>query len=109
MSSQLVRCGRRDRSESASAGASFTCTATRRRGTRVGRPNAPSRKRRPILSAAAAPDLSGETVIFRVRVDSIAENRVFPGLDDEAEFLIEGTVEAVAVATDEEDQENHDD
>ncbi len=41
---------------------------------------------------------SGEAAIFRVRVDSIPEERVFQGREDEAEFLIEGTVEEVSIS-----------
>jgi len=53
--------------------------------------------------------LSGETVIFRVRRDSISEGRIFPGLEDEDEWLIEGIVEGVIIsesAADEEEEEH---
>jgi hypothetical protein len=52
---------------------------------------------------------SGRVVIFRVRVDSIPEERLFHGREDEAEFLIEGTVEEVSIsgsATEEEENSN---
>jgi hypothetical protein len=54
-------------------------------------------------------DSSGQVIIFRVRVDSIPEERLFQGREDEAEFLIEGTVEEVSVsesAADEEENSN---
>ena len=54
-------------------------------------------------------DWSGLIVIFRVRVGALSEERVFPGRNDEDEYLIEGTVEEVGVsenaADDEEDHE----
>src|SRR6266446_1133389 len=48
--------------------------------------------------SSAIYDLSGEIVIFRVRVDSISEERIFPGLEDEDEWLIEETVEDVTIS-----------
>jgi hypothetical protein len=53
-----------------------------------------------------APGLSGDVVIFRVRVDAIAEQRIFPGLEDEAEYLIEGTVEGVSLSTGDDEEED---
>ena len=53
--------------------------------------------------------LSGRVVIFRVRVDSIPEERLCQGREDEAEFLIEGAVEEVSIsasAADEEENSN---
>jgi len=40
--------------------------------------------------------LSGAIVIFRVRIDSIDDSRVFEGLAGEDEYLVEGIVEGVA-------------
>lgn len=66
------------------------------------------------LAEAAAEDssngcgLSGEVIIFRIRVASLSHERVFPGRDDEDEWLIEGTIEEVAIsesATDEEEDD----
>lgn len=37
-------------------------------------------------------------VIFRVRVDSLDESRVFEGLESEYEYLIEGTVDDVEIS-----------
>ena len=54
-------------------------------------------------------DLSGQMVIFRVRVASMPEERLFQGRDDEAEFLLEGTVEEVSIsesAADDEENSN---
>lgn len=51
-------------------------------------------------------DLSGRIRIFRVRIVTLDLARVFPGRDDEEEYLIEGTVEEVAFSdgvTDEDD------
>jgi len=59
--------------------------------------------------SSAIYDLSGEIVIFRVRVDSISEERIFPGLEDEDEWLIEETVEDVTIsesAANEEEEEH---
>lgn len=44
--------------------------------------------------------LSGKVVIFRVRIDSIDEDRIFEGEAREDEYLIEGTVENVAYSED---------
>jgi hypothetical protein len=51
-------------------------------------------------AAASSEDagLSGQIVIFRVRVESVSEDRIFPGRDDEDEWLIEGTVEDVGIS-----------
>jgi len=57
--------------------------------------------------SSEAPGLTGDIVIFRVRVDSVAEQRIFPGLEDEAEYLIEGTVEGVSISTGEADEEEN--
>jgi hypothetical protein len=56
--------------------------------------------------SSEAPGLSGEVVIFRVAANSIPEARVFPGLEDEAEVLIEGTVEGVSISTGEEEEDD---
>jgi hypothetical protein len=53
--------------------------------------------------------LSGRIVIFRVRVDSLSKTRIFPGREDEDEFLIQGTVEEISIsksASDDEENEN---
>jgi hypothetical protein len=66
------------------------------------------------IAEAAAEDssdnynFSGLKVIFRVRVDSISEERIFPGRDDEDEFLIEGTVEEVSISESAADDEEED-
>lgn len=49
--------------------------------------------------------LSGRIVLFRVRIRSIDPDRIYPGRDDEAEFLIEGTVDGVEISDDEEDDD----
>jgi hypothetical protein len=51
-------------------------------------------------------DLSGRIVIFRVRVDSLSEDRIFPGRDDEDEYLIEGTVEGVKISEEGDEEED---
>lgn len=63
------------------------------------------------IAEAAAQDasdnfnLSGRIVIFRVCVDSLSEERMFPGREDEDEILIEGTVEDVAISKSAADEE----
>jgi hypothetical protein len=52
---------------------------------------------------------SGGVVIFSVRVDSIPEDRLFHGREDEAEFLIEGTVEDVFISESANDDEENSD
>ena len=47
-----------------------------------------------------------EMVIFRVRVDSTPEERLFQGREDEAEFLIEGTIEEVSISESADEEEN---
>ncbi len=53
--------------------------------------------------------LSGDIRILRVRLDSLTEDRLFAGRDDECEYLIEGRVEEVTFSddpiTEEEDDE----
>ena len=51
--------------------------------------------------------LTGEIVIFRVLAGSVSEERLFPGLDDEDEWLIQGTVEGVLVSPSEADDEEN--
>ncbi len=51
--------------------------------------------------------LSGQVVIFRVRVASIPEDRLFQGREDEAEFLLEGTVEEVSISESAADDEGN--
>ena len=67
------------------------------------------------LAQAAAEDcideegLTGGVVIFRVRVASIDEKRLFEGREDEDEWLIQGTVEEVEISDGEsEDEEDGD-
>jgi hypothetical protein len=52
--------------------------------------------------------LSGVVVIFRVRISSLPQERLFPGRDDEYEYLIEGTVENVELSEDASDEEDDD-
>jgi hypothetical protein len=60
-------------------------------------------------ATADAPGLSGEVVIFKVWVASLQRERVFPGREDEDEWLIEGTVEDVVLSDgNEEDEEDED-
>ena len=47
-------------------------------------------------------------VIFRVRISSLSQQRLFPGRDDENEYLIEGTVENVEISEDASDEEDDD-
>src|SRR5579859_3321320 len=49
--------------------------------------------------------ISGGVSIFRLRVASIPENRLFQGRDDDDEWLIEGTVEDVEISESETDDE----
>lgn len=49
--------------------------------------------------------LSGQIVIFQLRVDSLSEERIFTGREDEDEILIEGTVEDVAISKSAADEE----
>lgn len=44
--------------------------------------------------------LSDGVVVFRVRISSVPRERIFPGRDDEYEYLIEGTVENVEFSED---------
>lgn len=53
-------------------------------------------------------DLSGEIVIFRIRVHSVSPERIFAGREDEDEWLIEGTVEEVTISEDAADDEEDD-
>jgi hypothetical protein len=50
--------------------------------------------------------LSGQVVVFKVRISSIDERRIFEGEAREDEYLIEGTVEDVLLS---DDAENDDD
>ncbi len=50
--------------------------------------------------------LSGVVVIFRVRISSLPQERLFTGRDDEYEYLIEGTVENVEFSEDASDEED---
>jgi len=49
--------------------------------------------------------LSGEIVVFRVLAETISERQLFQGLEDEAEWLIQGTVESVSISESEADDE----
>jgi hypothetical protein len=49
--------------------------------------------------------LSTEIRVLRVRIDSLDEERLFFGRDDEDEYLIEGRVENVGFSTMEEDDD----
>ena len=51
------------------------------------------------------PGLSGEIVVFRVRLEAIQEDRIFLGRDDEFEFLIQGQIEDVSISDSEVDDE----
>lgn len=51
--------------------------------------------------------LSGQIVIFRVRANSISEERIFPGRDDEEELLIQGTIEEVEISEDAIDEDDY--
>ncbi len=59
-------------------------------------------------STSDAEGLSGLVVIFRVRIDSISEGRLYEGREDEEEWLIEGPVEDVTVSHDEANDEQYD-
>jgi len=54
---------------------------------------------------ASAPGLSGEIVIFRVRLESIDRERVFDGRADESEYLIEAVVDGVEISAGEEEED----
>jgi hypothetical protein len=49
---------------------------------------------------AEAEELSGKIRIFRVRIESLSDDRLFEGRDDECEYLIEGRVEEVSFSDD---------
>ena len=53
---------------------------------------------------SSSPNLSGEYVVFRVRFNSLDPDKIFEGRADEAEYLIEGTVENVEIADGHEDE-----
>ena len=55
--------------------------------------------------ASEVEGLSGEVVIFKVRIADIGKSRIFEGEDREDEFLIEGTVENVELSEDAEDED----
>lgn len=50
--------------------------------------------------------LSGQVQIFRVKIDTLEDNRVFEGRADEEEYLIAGTVENVEFSDDPADEED---
>lgn len=50
--------------------------------------------------------LSGQIVVFQVRLSSIARNRIFFGNESEDEVLIEGTIEDIAISFREPDDES---
>lgn len=62
----------------------------------------PAQRRRAGRAAgwAQSEDLSGGYRILRVRIDTLAEEHVFLGREDECEVLIEGTVEGVSFSDD---------
>jgi hypothetical protein len=45
-------------------------------------------------------ELSGRIKILRVRLDSLTDDRIFQGRDDEYEYLIEGIIEGVEFSYD---------
>ncbi len=51
-------------------------------------------------------NLSGDLVIFRVRICTIEDYRIFEGLGAECEFLVEGAVEHVEVSEDSDDEDD---
>jgi hypothetical protein len=53
--------------------------------------------------------LSGQIVIFRIRISLLNMDAVFEGHADEDEYLIEGTVEHVEFSEDPSDEEEDDD
>ncbi len=53
-------------------------------------------------------ELTGQIVIFRVRVSTLNLERVFEGRADEDEYLIEGIVEEVEFSEDASDEEDDD-
>jgi hypothetical protein len=55
--------------------------------------------------SASVPGLSGQVAIFRVRVESLPAESVYPGRDDENEYLIEGIVDGVSISVSESDDE----
>jgi hypothetical protein len=67
------------------------------------------------IAIAAAEDacdssrLSGQIIIFRVKIASLAHDRLYHGRDDEDEWLIEGTVEWVTISESEIEEEEGDD
>lgn len=63
---------------------------------------------RSIATSAAGDyeELTGQIVIFRVRVSMLDLDRVYEGRDDEEEYLIEGTVEGVTISENPADEED---
>lgn len=57
-------------------------------------------------SSGAECGLSGRVVIFKVRVETLAMNRVFPGRADEDEYLIRGTVDDVLISKSADEEED---
>ena len=49
--------------------------------------------------------LSGQFIVFRVRVRDLSMEKVFVGWEDEYEYLIQGTVEEVSISYDEADDD----
>ena len=97
-----AKFARQGPTESANAGGNSTSWVTPKRATPVG-------NMADEFAQFSASDSSGPVVIFRVRVDSIPEERLFQGREDKAEFLLEGTVEEVSIsesAADEEENSN---
>jgi hypothetical protein len=52
-------------------------------------------------------DLGGDIIIFRVRISTIGQERIFEGLGAECDYLIENTVENVEVSGDGENNEDN--
>ena len=56
--------------------------------------------------ASQEAELSGNVVVFRVRIDALEESRIFEGEAREDEYLIEGTVENVRRIEDSDDEDD---
>lgn len=53
--------------------------------------------------------LSGQIVVFRVRVSGLSRKRIVSGREDEDEYLIQGRIEEVSISSSEvEDEEEED-
>jgi hypothetical protein len=58
------------------------------------------------IACSEGEGLSGQTQIFRVRINTLNQDRIFEERADEDEYLIEGAVENVQLSNDPTDEED---